>query len=91
MICGRRCGPACPPLEQRAAVRFGCINAAVSAARAVEIVYNLGGSDSIFEKHPLERCFRDVHAATQHGAVAPKGLRWPAAFSWGWNRKDLSN
>jgi indole-3-acetate monooxygenase len=63
-----------PTLEQRAAVRLGCINAGVSAAQAVDIVYNLGGSDSIFEKHPLERCFRDVHAATQHGAVAPKGL-----------------
>jgi indole-3-acetate monooxygenase len=39
----------------------------VSAAQAVDIVYN-------FEEHPLERCFRDVHAATQHAAVAPKGL-----------------
>jgi hypothetical protein len=38
------------------------------------IAANLGGSASIFEKHPLERCFHDVHAATQHGAVAPKGL-----------------
>jgi len=63
-----------PTLEQRAAVRLGCINAGMNAAQAVDIVYNLGGSDSIFEKHPLERCFRDVHAATQHAAVSPKGL-----------------
>jgi alkylation response protein AidB-like acyl-CoA dehydrogenase len=63
-----------PTLEQRTAVRLGCINAGMSAAQAVDVVYNLGGSDSIFEKHALERCFRDVHAATQHVAVAPKGL-----------------
>ena len=51
-----------------------CTNAGVNAAHAVDIVYNLAGSDSIFEKHLLERCFRDVHAATQHAAVAPSGL-----------------
>jgi len=55
-------------------VRLVCINAGVSAAQAVDIVYNLAGSDSIFEKHLLERCFRDVHAATQHVAVAASGL-----------------
>jgi indole-3-acetate monooxygenase len=65
---------ASPTLEQRLAVRLGCINAGVSSAQAVDIVYNLGGSDSIFEKNPLERCFRDVHVATQHAAVTPKGL-----------------
>ncbi len=63
-----------PTLEQRAEVRLGCMNAGISAAQAVDIVYNLGGSASIFEKLPLERCFRDVHAATQHVAVAPRGL-----------------
>ena len=61
-------------LEQRAAVRIGCVNAGVSAAKAVDIVYNLGGSASIFEKNLLERCFRDVHTASQHIAVAPKTL-----------------
>ena len=63
-----------PTLEQRAEVRMGCVNAGVSAAEAVDIVYNLGGSGSIFEKNLLERCFRDVHVATQHVAVAPKTL-----------------
>jgi alkylation response protein AidB-like acyl-CoA dehydrogenase len=61
-------------LEQRAAARIGCVNAGVSAAEAVDIVYNLGGSASIFEKNLLERCFRDVHTASQHIAVAPKTL-----------------
>jgi len=63
-----------PALEQRAEVRMGCVNAGVSAAAAVDIVYNLGGSGSIFERNLLERCFRDIHVATQHVAVAPKTL-----------------
>src|SRR5215470_16853745 len=58
-----------PSFEQRARLRIGCVNAGVSAARTVDIVYNLGGTASIFERNRLERCFRDVHTATQHGAL----------------------
>jgi alkylation response protein AidB-like acyl-CoA dehydrogenase len=61
-------------LEQRAGVRIGCVNAGLNAVKAVDIVYNLGGSASIYEKNLLERCFRDVHTASQHVAVAPKTL-----------------
>ncbi|HXA93958.1 MAG TPA: acyl-CoA dehydrogenase family protein [Candidatus Dormibacteraeota bacterium] len=63
-----------PTLEQRAEVRTGCVNAGVSAAQAVDVVYGLAGSSSIFERSPLERCFRDVHTATQHVALAPRTL-----------------
>lgn len=63
-----------PALEQRARLRMGCVNAGVSAAEAVDIVYRLGGSASIFEGNRIERCFRDVHTATQHGALAPRTL-----------------
>lgn len=50
------------------------MNAGVSAAEAVDIVYHLGGASSIFEANRIERCFRDVHAATLHGALAPRTL-----------------
>ncbi len=63
-----------PTIEQRAQLRMGCVNAGVSAAEAVDIVYRLGGSASIFEGNRIERCFRDVHTATQHGALAPRTL-----------------
>jgi indole-3-acetate monooxygenase len=63
-----------PTLEQRARLRMGCVNAGASAAEAVDIVYRLGGSASIFEGNRLERAFRDVHTATQHGALAPQTL-----------------
>jgi alkylation response protein AidB-like acyl-CoA dehydrogenase len=63
-----------PSVEQRALLRAGCVNAGVSAAEAVDIVYRLGGSASILEGGRIERCFRDVHTATQHGALAPRTL-----------------
>jgi alkylation response protein AidB-like acyl-CoA dehydrogenase len=63
-----------PTPEQRIRLRAGCVNAGVSAAQAVDIVHRLGGADSIFEGNRIERCFRDVHAATQHGALAPRTL-----------------
>ncbi len=53
-----------PTLEQRAHVRMGCVNAGGSAAAAVDVVWGLAGS----------RAFRDVHAATQHVALAPRTL-----------------
>ena len=53
---------------------MACVNSGASAAEAVDIVYKLMGSSSIFEQHPIERCFRDVHAATQHMAVSWKRL-----------------
>jgi indole-3-acetate monooxygenase len=63
-----------PTLEQRAQLRVGCVNAGESAAAAVDIVYRLGGAASIFEGNRIERCFRDVHTATQHGALAARTL-----------------
>jgi alkylation response protein AidB-like acyl-CoA dehydrogenase len=35
-------------------------------------MYHAGGGSSIHEAHPLQRVFRDVHVATQHGMVAER-------------------
>src|SRR5207245_359223 len=50
------------------------VNAGGSAAAAVDVVWGLAGSRAIFEDAGLERRFRDVHAATQHVALAPRTL-----------------
>ncbi len=63
-----------PSLQQRARLRAGCVNAGVSATLAVDTVYRLGGAGSIFEGNRIERCFRDVHTAAQHAALAPRTL-----------------
>jgi indole-3-acetate monooxygenase len=59
-----------PSMKRRAMVRLGCTQVAQSAAQAVDLMYNAGGSTSLYETSRLERCFRDVHACTQHIATS---------------------
>lgn len=65
-------GAIAPP--GRAALRLAATHATTSAARATDLMYNAGGGTSVYATSPLQRCFRDVHAATQHAMVAPSTL-----------------
>ncbi|RKR88476.1 alkylation response protein AidB-like acyl-CoA dehydrogenase [Micromonospora pisi] len=58
------------PVEQRARLRLAIAYATRSAAHAVDLVYHAGGGASIRASSPLQRCFRDVHVATQHALVS---------------------
>jgi len=60
-----------PSMEKRAAIRMACTYAGESCAEAVDIVHNLAGGSAIQESGKIERCFRDIHAATQHIGLAP--------------------
>ena len=57
--------------ETRHVVRLACTQAAAASAQSADLMFNVGGGTSLYEECPLERCFRDVHAITQHMAVAP--------------------
>jgi alkylation response protein AidB-like acyl-CoA dehydrogenase len=61
----------------RIEVRLAALTAAENSTEAVDIVWRLGGSTSIFQSSPLERCWRDVHAAAQH--VQVQDGRWETA------------
>jgi alkylation response protein AidB-like acyl-CoA dehydrogenase len=52
--------------EQRARTRLACHFAAREAAAATDLAYGLAGGSSVLASSPLQRCFRDVHTATQH-------------------------
>jgi alkylation response protein AidB-like acyl-CoA dehydrogenase len=57
-------------LDTKAELRLAATNNAWSAAEAVDLMYHLGGGTSIYHANDLQRCFRDVHVATQHIMVA---------------------
>ena len=63
-------GGAPASMRKRALVRLANAQAAAASAEAVDLMHNAGGGTSVYESNRLERCFRDVHAATQHIAVA---------------------
>lgn len=56
--------------EDKASLRLAASNNAWSAAEAVDLVYHAAGGSAVYESSPLQRCFRDVHVATQHIMVA---------------------
>jgi alkylation response protein AidB-like acyl-CoA dehydrogenase len=55
-----------PSLDQRALVLLAANQAVRAGAEAVDRVFRLAGADAVFASHPLQRCFRDIHAAGQH-------------------------
>jgi alkylation response protein AidB-like acyl-CoA dehydrogenase len=58
-------------MSERANLRMACAHAAIESAKVVDTAYTLGGGTSLYETSVLQRCLRDVHAATQHIMLAP--------------------
>jgi indole-3-acetate monooxygenase len=52
-------------VEQRITIRMAATHAIHKAREAVDFAYNAAGATAIFEHHPLERRFRDIHTVTQ--------------------------
>jgi alkylation response protein AidB-like acyl-CoA dehydrogenase len=58
-------------VAHRAELRLAMTHATRSAARVVDRMYDAAGGSSVSRSSPLQRCFRDIHVATQHAMVAP--------------------
>jgi alkylation response protein AidB-like acyl-CoA dehydrogenase len=52
-------------VEQRIVIRMAATHAIHKAREAVDFAYHAAGATAIFENHPLERRFRDIHTVTQ--------------------------
>lgn len=59
-------------LRAKADLRLAATNNAWSAVDAVDRLYHAGGGSSIYRTNDLQRCFRDVHVATQHIMVTQR-------------------
>ncbi|WP_412753689.1 acyl-CoA dehydrogenase family protein [Krasilnikovia sp. M28-CT-15] len=57
-------------VTQRATLRLAAAQATATSARVVDLMYAAGGGTSNYLHSPLQRRFRDVHAATQHVMVS---------------------
>jgi 3-hydroxy-9,10-secoandrosta-1,3,5(10)-triene-9,17-dione monooxygenase len=55
-----------PNLLTKAIWRRDGAFAAGLCERAVDVLFKAGGGGALFDDHPLQRAFRDVHAATAH-------------------------
>ncbi|MGE5270273.1 MAG: acyl-CoA dehydrogenase family protein [Thiohalocapsa sp.] len=55
-----------PTLEQRARYRRDGAYAATQCTRAVDVLFQATGGGAIYARNPLQRAFRDVHAANAH-------------------------
>jgi alkylation response protein AidB-like acyl-CoA dehydrogenase len=52
-------------VAQRITIRMAATHAIHKAREAVDFAYNAAGTTAIFDNHPLERRFRDIHTVTQ--------------------------
>ena len=57
---------AVPSLEQRARYRRDGAYAATLCTKAVDVLFTASGGGAIYARNPLQRAFRDVHAANAH-------------------------
>ncbi|HEY6419890.1 MAG TPA: acyl-CoA dehydrogenase family protein [Candidatus Binataceae bacterium] len=53
-------------LEALASARLASVTTGKLAARTVDLVYDAAGISAMHTALPIERCWRDVHAVTQH-------------------------
>jgi indole-3-acetate monooxygenase len=58
-----------PSLQARLSIRLACTFCAEACADAVDIVYRAAGASALYENGRIARCFRDIHATTQHAVV----------------------
>jgi alkylation response protein AidB-like acyl-CoA dehydrogenase len=79
----RACQGDPPAADQEARIQVAAQNAMRAGVAAVDAAYTLTGASAVYSDHPLQRCFRDIHTATQHAAFRGEGYRSYARSRFG--------
>ena len=66
-----------------AALRATAATVAENSAAAVDVLFNLAGTDSVYASSILERYFRDVHSVAKHITVSPSNLEMVGQYLLG--------
>ena len=69
------CAGDTPSLEQRARFQLAAQQAMRAARQAVDTTFDLTGASAVHATHPLQRCFRDLHTASQHVYFSPAAMK----------------
>jgi alkylation response protein AidB-like acyl-CoA dehydrogenase len=64
-----------PTVQTRASIRLAASFCAEACSSAVDLVHVTAGGSAIQEALPIARCFRDIHAATQHIGLNASGFQ----------------
>ena len=59
------------PTPQITQARLAITHGMHEAVRSVDLVFHAAGTNAVYTRNPLERHFRDIHVAVQHGAALP--------------------
>lgn len=65
------CDGAPDPGRAIAQARLAIVHGMHEAVRSVDLVFHAAGTNAVYSRNPLERYFRDIHVAVQHGAAFP--------------------
>jgi alkylation response protein AidB-like acyl-CoA dehydrogenase len=74
---------AVPPDEQRVRFMLATQQAMRAAVAAVDTAFRYAGAGALHDHHPLQRCFRDLHAAAQHIYFSPMSAKRYAKSRFG--------
>jgi indole-3-acetate monooxygenase len=69
------CAGDSPSVAQRVRLQLAAQQAMRAGLEAVDCGFRLAGSAALAAAHPLQRCFRDLHTANQHGYFSPEALK----------------
>jgi alkylation response protein AidB-like acyl-CoA dehydrogenase len=57
-------------MPRKMKLQLAATHAAVTSAKAVDLVHSVAGTSGIRQEHRFQRYFRDIHTITQHGFIS---------------------